>query len=73
MVDSQTRPIVGADLYARFRFALSGPLSLTYSAGLFVPFIRDRFGFIDPYRRFQEHFRASVVCARLDLLLTLAL
>jgi hypothetical protein len=69
----ETRPTLELEGYLRYHFRLGGALGLTYSAGLFVPLIRDRFGYLDRQGDFVEVFRTSAVGARLDLALTCAL
>jgi hypothetical protein len=66
----QTRPLFGFEAYARWHFKLWDPIGVTYSAGVFVPVIRDRFGFRDGFDRFRELFRIAPVGGRLDIALT---
>ena len=70
---TETRPTLDLEGYLRYHFRLGGDLGLSYSAGLFVALIRDRFGYLDRQGDFVELFRTSAVGARLDLALTYAL
>jgi hypothetical protein len=70
---TETRPTLELEGYARYHFRIAGGLGLTYSAGLFVALIRDRFGYLDRQGDFVELFRTSAVGARLDLALSFAL
>jgi hypothetical protein len=63
-------PLLGVDLYARFRFPLFGPFGISYSAGLFVPLLHDSFGYTDSLGRFQEQFGTSPVGGRVDAMIT---
>lgn len=65
--DDATRFLAGAELYARWHFRLGGPIGLTYSAGVFTPFLREPFGFRDRDGEFQRLFREPVLGGRLDL------
>ena len=67
---TQTRPMFAFDAYARwhFRFASSG-LGITYSLGVFVPMIRDSFGFRDHRGDFDEEFQQAPVGGRVDVAL----
>jgi hypothetical protein len=56
--------------YARWHFPISEAIGASYSAGLFVPFLRDHFGYLDRYSLFTSKFRVGAVGGRLDLLLT---
>lgn len=64
-----TRFLAGAELYARWQFRLGGPIALTYSAGLFVPFVREPFGYRNRDGDFQQLFREPVFGGRLDVFL----
>jgi hypothetical protein len=68
-VDS-TRGLFALEAYARWHFPISDTLGVSYSAGVFVPFVRDRFGYLNRHRAFTEKFRIAPVGGRLDLLLT---
>jgi hypothetical protein len=65
-----TRGLFALEGYARWHFPLSDTLGVSYSAGVFVPFLRDRFGYLDRFRKFTEKFRVAPLGGRLDLLLT---
>jgi len=65
----ETRFLAGAEVYARWHFRIGGPIGLTYSAGLFVPFMRERFGYIDREGAFRKLFREPAVGGRLDVFL----
>lgn len=66
----ETRLLLGADAYARWYFRISEPIGITYSAGLFVPFMRERFGYANRQGEFRELFREPPVGGRLDVALT---
>jgi hypothetical protein len=70
---SETRPTLELEGFLRYHFRLGGDLAVSYSAGLFVPLIRDRFGYRDRQGDFVEVFRTSAVGGRLDLALTYGL
>ncbi len=70
---SEDRPLFGLEGYVRWRFKISGPLSFTYSAGLFVPLLRERFGYTDRFARFHELFQTTPVNGRVDLALAFRL
>jgi hypothetical protein len=67
----ETRFLAGAEAYARWHFRIAGPVGLTYSAGLFVPFVREPFGYRDREGEFRELFRQPSFGGRLDVLLAL--
>lgn len=69
-VASSTHPELALVAYARWHFRISDTLGVSYSAGLFVPFMRDRFGYLDRYGAFTQKFREGVLGGRLDLVLT---
>jgi hypothetical protein len=64
-----TRFLAGAEAYARWHFRIAGPVGLTYSAGVFVPFLREPFGYIDRDGEFRKLFRQPAIGGRLDVLL----
>ena len=68
--DSSTRALFDIDAYARWHFRLGNGLGISYSAGLFVPFLRDRYGYHDRFGAFHEQFRIAPLGGRLDLALT---
>jgi len=70
---TETRPTLELEGYVRYHFHLGGDLGLSYSAGVFVALLRDRFGYLDRQGDFVEVFRTSPVGARLDLALTYGL
>lgn len=65
------RPSLSADIFARFHHPLGGGIAVSYSLGIYVGLIRDRFTYQDRFGATQELFRAGLVGGRLDLLLTL--
>lgn len=67
---TSTHPLFDFEAYARWHFSLSPVVGVTYSAGLFVPLMRDRFGYLDRSAKFVEKFRVAAIGGRLDLLLT---
>jgi hypothetical protein len=69
----QTRPLLGIEVYARWHYPIAGPIGLTYSAGAFVPLIRERFGYRDGFGKFRETFQIAPAGARLDVALTYSL
>jgi hypothetical protein len=68
--EDQTGALFGFEAYARWHFRISDPIGISYSAGVFIPVIRDRFGFRDGFGRFREIFRITPVGGRLDIALT---
>ncbi len=68
----ESRATFGLETYLRWRFVVAEPVALAYSAGIFVPFIRDSFGYRDRLGNYQELFRQSVIGGRLDLFMTAA-
>ncbi len=62
----EMRGLFNVDLYARLRFRLADRIAVTYSAGVFIPVVRDRFGYVDGEGDFREQFRLPVVGGRLD-------
>jgi hypothetical protein len=68
-VDEKTavRPLFQVDAYARWHFRLGGGVGITYSAGLFVPFFRDHFGYRNRFGGYHDQFRMSALGGRLDL------
>lgn len=66
-----TRALFSIEAHARWRYHLAGPLGLSYSAGLFVPVLRDRFTYVDAFGRERDKFRLAPLAGRLDLALTL--
>ncbi|MDH5671499.1 MAG: hypothetical protein OEZ06_05070 [Myxococcales bacterium] len=70
--DDPTRALFAFEAYARFRFQAGDTVGLSYSIGLFVPVIRDRFGYADRSGEFRQHFRQAPVGGRFDLLVTFA-
>jgi hypothetical protein len=70
---AETRPTFELEGHARYHFRLGGNVGLSYSAGVFVALLRDRFGYSDRYGEFVQVFRRSAVGARLDLALTYGL
>jgi hypothetical protein len=67
----ETRFLAGAEVYGRWHFRIAGPVGLTYSAGLFVPFVREPFGYRDREGGFRELFRQPSFGGRLDVMLAL--
>jgi hypothetical protein len=70
---NKSRTLFAFEGYARWHFPLGKVIGVTYSAGLFVPFSRDRFGYLDRFGDFTTKFRISAIGGRLDLALTYAL
>jgi hypothetical protein len=70
--ERRSRPQFGFEGYARWHFDLGEALGVTYSAGIFVPLMRDAFGYTDHFGKFSRKFRAAPVGGRLDLALTYA-
>jgi hypothetical protein len=68
--DAQTRALFAFDAYVRWHFRLGSGVGISYSAGAFVPMLRDRFGYEDRYGQFHEQFRVGAVGARLDIAVT---
>jgi hypothetical protein len=68
--ETQTRPLFGFEIYARWHFKIGGPIGISYSAGAFVPLIRERFGYRDGFGRLRELFRIAPAGGRLDVALT---
>jgi hypothetical protein len=62
--------LLGLDLYARFRFDLVGPIGITYSAGVSLPFVRDSFGYTDSLGAYRELHRIGPIVGRFDVMLT---
>jgi hypothetical protein len=62
----ETRGLFSFEIYARLRFELSEHIAITYSAGVFIPVLRDRIGYVDPDGGFHEQFRLPVLGGRLD-------
>jgi hypothetical protein len=67
---AETGPLFAFEAYARWRFRLVERMGLSYSAGLFVPMIRERFGYTDSRGGYREQFRIAPVGGRLDAALT---
>jgi hypothetical protein len=68
--DDQLRPQFAFDGYARWHFRLGASgIGITYSLGLFVPVLRDRFGYRGRSGDFHEQFQVAPVGGRLDLAL----
>jgi hypothetical protein len=65
--EDDTRGLFSFEAYARFRFRFTPAIALTYSAGVFIPVIRDKFGYRDGFGDFQEEFRMPVLGGRLDV------
>lgn len=65
-----THALFALEAYARWHFRIDDTLGVSYSAGLFVPFVRDRFGYIDRFGGFSSKFRVGAIGGRLDLVLT---
>jgi hypothetical protein len=68
--NDETRLSAGAEAFARWHFRIAEPIGITYSAGLFVPFVRDRFGFLNRNGEYRELFRQPVIGGRLDVALS---
>lgn len=68
-----TRGLFSVEGHARWRYHLVGPLGLSYSAGLFVPLLRDQFSYVDAFGRQRDKFRQAPLGGRLDLALTVDL
>jgi hypothetical protein len=66
----RTRGLFGLEGYARWHFDLSDSVGVSYSAGIFVALMRDRFGYADRFGHFVDKFRSAPVGGRLDLSLT---
>jgi hypothetical protein len=71
-VDEKTvvRPLFELDAYARWHFRLGGGVGITYSAGLFVPFLRDHFGYHNRFGDYHDQFRMAALGGKLDLAIT---
>lgn len=68
-----THPSFGFELFARYHFELGARFGISYSAGLFLALLRERYGYRDREDQFREAFRSSLVGGRLDLALTYSL
>ncbi len=64
------RPLFALEAYARWHFQLGEALGVSYSAGIFVPLMRDRFGYTDRFGHYNQQFRQGPAGGRLDLVLT---
>lgn len=62
------QPLVGGVLEGRVVRRLKGPLSLSVGFGLSVPFVRNRFYYLDPAGAEREVFVSSPVAGHLDVL-----
>src|SRR5262249_13311874 len=62
-VDEKTvvRPLFQLDAYARWHFRLGGGVGITYSAGVFVPFLRDHFGYRNRFGGYHDQFRMAAL------------
>jgi hypothetical protein len=65
-----TRALFELDAYARWHFRLGSGVGITYSAGVFVPFLRDHFGYHDRFGAYHDQFRIAAIGGRLDLAIT---
>jgi hypothetical protein len=68
--EDENRPRFGFEAYARWHFQLWDPIGISYSAGVFVPVLRDKFGYVDNFGVFRELFQVSPIGGRLDIALT---
>lgn len=68
--EQATRALFAFAAHARWHYRLGGPIGLSYSAGLFVPVLRDHFIYVDSAGAEREKFRPAPVGGRLDLALT---
>jgi hypothetical protein len=68
--EDRTRALFALTALARWHYRLAGPLGVSYSAAIFVPFLRDRFGYVDAVGIERTEFEPGPVGGRLDLALT---
>lgn len=68
--EEHTRALFALTAFARWHYRLAGPVGVSYSAALFVPFLRDRYGYVDSVGIERTEFEPAPVGGRLDLALT---